>query len=51
MNTIIPTEKTGITDSMKNRFPDREDKKPEIVVETTLPLNGDEPLYEEIKTG
>jgi|WetSurSiteA1Bulk_404760.scaffolds.fasta_scaffold04575_1 transcription termination factor Rho len=30
-------------------FAAREEKKPEIVIETTLPLNGDEPLYEEIK--
>jgi transcription termination factor Rho len=29
-----------------DRFPAREFKKPEIVVENTLPLNGDEPLYE-----
>ncbi len=28
----------------------REVKKPEIVIENTLPLNGDEPLFEEIKT-
>jgi len=32
-----------------DRFPARENKKPEIVVENTLPLNGDEPLYEEPK--
>jgi len=32
-----------------DRFNPREDKKPEIVVETSLPLNGDEPLYEETK--
>jgi transcription termination factor Rho len=32
-----------------DRFKSREDKKPEIVVETSLPLNGDEPLYEETK--
>jgi transcription termination factor Rho len=32
-----------------DRFISREDKKPEIVVETSLPLNGDEPLYEETK--
>jgi len=31
-------------------FPDREAKRPENVVETTLPLNGDEPLFEERKT-
>jgi transcription termination factor Rho len=33
----------------EDRFKSREDKKPEIVVETSLPLNGDEPLYEETK--
>jgi len=32
-----------------SRFAGREAKKPEIVVEPTLPLNGDEPLYEEPK--
>ncbi len=32
-----------------DRFNSREDKKPEIVIETTIPLNGDEPLYEETK--
>ncbi len=32
-----------------NRFAPREDKKPVVVVENTLPLNGDEPLYEEPK--
>jgi transcription termination factor Rho len=32
-----------------DRFPARENKKPEIVVENILPLNGDEPLYEEPK--
>jgi transcription termination factor Rho len=32
-----------------DRFNSREDKKPEIVVETSLPLNGDEPLYEVTK--
>lgn len=32
-----------------DRFKSREEKKPEIVVETSLPLNGDEPLYEETK--
>jgi len=32
-----------------DRYNSREDKKPEIVVETSLPLNGDEPLYEEPK--
>jgi transcription termination factor Rho len=31
------------------RFISREEKKPEIVVETSLPLNGDEPIYEESK--
>jgi transcription termination factor Rho len=33
----------------ENPFAAREEKRPEIVVETTLPLNGDEPLYEETK--
>jgi transcription termination factor Rho len=33
----------------ENRFPAKEEKKPEIVIENTLPLNGDEPLYEETK--
>jgi transcription termination factor Rho len=32
-----------------DRFPVKEDKRPEIVIENTLPLNGDEPLYEEPK--
>ncbi|MFZ0281672.1 MAG: transcription termination factor Rho [Bacteroidales bacterium] len=32
------------------RYPGREEKKPEIVIENTLPLNGDEPLFEESKT-
>ena len=32
-----------------DRLNSGEDKKPEIVVETSLPLNGDEPLYEETK--
>jgi transcription termination factor Rho len=32
-----------------DRFNSKEDKKPEIVVETSIPLNGDEPLYEETK--
>jgi len=32
------------------RFTEKEEKKPEIEVENTLPLNGDEPLYEEPKT-
>ena len=32
-----------------DRINAREEKKPEIVVETSLPLNGDEPLYEETK--
>jgi len=32
-----------------DRFITREEKKPEIVVETSLPLNGDEPIYEESK--
>lgn len=32
-----------------DRFNAREDRKPEIVVEASLPLNGDEPLYEETK--
>jgi len=33
----------------ENRYPRKEDRKPEIVVENRLPLNGDEPLYEEPK--
>ncbi len=33
-----------------SRFPEKRDKKPEIVIENTLPLNGDEPLFEEPKT-
>ena len=49
MNLIIPTEKRGITDTMKTSLRLEEAKKPEIVVETTLPLNGDEPLFEETK--
>jgi transcription termination factor Rho len=32
-----------------NHYPRREEKKPEIVIENRLPLNGDEPLYEETK--
>ena len=33
----------------ENRYPRKEERKPEIVVENRLPLNGDEPLYEEPK--
>jgi len=33
----------------ENPFATRDPKKPQIVVETTLPLNGDEPLFEETK--
>jgi transcription termination factor Rho len=33
----------------ENRVPVKEEKKPEIVIENILPLNGDEPLYEETK--
>jgi len=33
----------------EKRFTPVEDKKPEVVVENRLPLNGDEPLYEEPK--
>ena len=32
-----------------DRFPPKEGKKAEIVIETSLPLNGDEPLYDEPK--
>jgi transcription termination factor Rho len=32
------------------RYPEKEGKKPEIVIENTLPLNGEEPLFEEPKT-
>ncbi len=32
-----------------DRYPKREGKKPEIVIENRLPLNGDEPLFEEVK--
>jgi transcription termination factor Rho len=35
--------------SRGNDFHKKEDKKPELVVENTLPLNDDEPLYEEPK--
>jgi transcription termination factor Rho len=34
----------------ENHYPRKEEKKPEIVVENRLPLNGDEPLYEETKS-
>lgn len=33
----------------ENRFPRKEERKPEVVVDNLLPLNGDEPLYEEPK--
>jgi transcription termination factor Rho len=33
----------------ETRYAGREEKKPEIVVENRLPLNGDEPLFEETK--
>lgn len=33
----------------QNRYQGKDAKKPEIVVENRLPLNGDEPLYEEPK--
>lgn len=35
----------------ENRFPRKEERKPEVVVENLLPLNGDEPVYEEPKIG
>ena len=36
---------------METRFPRKEERKPEVVVENLLPLNGDEPVYEEPKIG
>jgi transcription termination factor Rho len=32
-----------------DRYPKNEEKKPEIVIENRLPLNGDEPLFEDVK--
>ena len=32
-----------------NRFAKREERKAEEIVETLLPINGDEPLYEELR--
>jgi transcription termination factor Rho len=44
-----PDRKERNSRFIESPFAAREEKKPEIVVETTLPLNGDEPLYEETK--